>query len=92
MTINRIRIRTLLATAIVLSWLYYDLWGGGINAPTWELRLMLVTALIWMFGESVSEAANLLRGSPQVEKVAECVGPVIDDMRSSEESDSSDSE
>lgn len=92
MKLNRIRIRTLLASAIVLSWLYYDLWGGGINAPSWELRLMLVTALIWMFGESVSEAANLLRGSSQVEKVVERVGPVITDMRSSEESDSSDSE
>lgn len=59
----RNKIRPILASTIVVSWLVVELRYGAIEHPTLELRLMLVAALIWMFGESVTEAIDIIRGS-----------------------------
>jgi hypothetical protein len=58
----RSKFRPLLASIIVLTWLVVEMLYG-INHPTLELRLMLVAALVWMFGESVKDAVNIIRGS-----------------------------
>lgn len=57
----RTKIRPVLAAVIVVAWLAVELLYG-INDPTLELRLMLVSALVWMFGESVKEAVDIVRG------------------------------
>ena len=57
----RTKIRPVLASVIVVAWLAVELLYG-INDPTLELRLMLVSALVWMFGESVKEAVDIVRG------------------------------
>ena len=60
----RNKLRPILAAAIIVSWLIVELAYGSdaIARPTFELRLMLVAALIWMFGESVGDAVDIIRG------------------------------
>jgi hypothetical protein len=58
----RNKIRPVLASVIVVSWLIVELRYGAIEHPSLELRLMLVAALVWMFGESVTEAVDIIRG------------------------------
>ena len=60
----RSKLRPLLASLIVLTWLVVELFVG-IEHPTLELRLMLVAALVWMFGESVRDAVDIIRGSDE---------------------------
>jgi hypothetical protein len=38
---------------------------------------MLLTAVIWMFGESAFQAVDLLRGSEEVGKLVDRVGPIL---------------
>ena len=61
----RNKVRPVLATTIIVSWLFVELRYGSqaIDRPTLELRLMLVAALIWMFGESVDDAVDIIRGN-----------------------------
>ena len=61
----RNKVRPVLATTIIVSWLFVELLYGSqaIDRPTLELRLMLVAALIWMFGESVDDAVDIIRGN-----------------------------
>ena len=63
----RQRLRPVIASVIILSWLGVELAYGStaLDRPTLELRLMLVAALIWMFGESVSEAVEIVRGGSE---------------------------
>jgi len=58
-------LRPVLATVIVTAWLVVELGFGMIEHPTLELRLMLLAALIWMFGESVGDAVDILRGGSE---------------------------
>jgi len=60
----RSKLRPILASLIVLAWLGVELLYG-IEHPTLELRLMLVAALIWMFGESVRDAVDIIRGGSE---------------------------
>lgn len=60
----RSKLRPILASLIVLTWLVVELFIG-IEHPTLELRLMLVAALVWMFGESVRDAVDIIRGSDE---------------------------
>lgn len=58
----RHKLRPVVATIIVVSWLAVELLRG-INNPTLGLRVMLLTSLVWLFGESIKEAFDLLRGN-----------------------------
>ena len=60
----RTKIRPVLAAVIVIAWLGVELLYG-ITDPTLELRLMLLSALVWMFGESVKEAVDIVRGDSE---------------------------
>ena len=60
----RTKIRPALAAIIVIAWLGVELLYG-ITDPTLELRLMLLSALVWMFGESVKEAVDIVRGDSE---------------------------
>ena len=60
----RSKLRPILASLIVLTWLVVEMLYG-IEHPTLELRLMLVAALVWMFGESVRDAVDIIRGSDE---------------------------
>lgn len=61
---NNIRriIQPFLAATVILSWLWFELFGPGIQSPTIELRILLLASLIWMFGDSVDRAVRLARG------------------------------
>jgi len=58
------RLRPILASIIILSWLVVELVYGTVE-PTLELRIMLVTSLIFMFGESVHDAIEIIRGDSE---------------------------
>jgi hypothetical protein len=58
------RLRPVLASIIILSWLVVELVYGTVE-PTLELRIMLVTSLIFMFGESVHDAIGIIRGNKE---------------------------
>jgi hypothetical protein len=58
------RLRPVLASIIILSWLVVELVYGTVK-PTLELRIMLVTSLIFMFGESVHDAIGIIRGNKE---------------------------
>jgi len=58
------RLRPVLASIIILSWLVVELVCGTVQ-PTLELRIMLVTSLIFMFGESVHDAIDIIRGNKE---------------------------
>lgn len=58
------RLRPVLASIIILSWLVVELLYGTVE-PTLELRIMLVTSLIFMFGESVNDAIDIIKGNKE---------------------------
>mgnify|MGYP000025777460 CR=1 len=81
----RNKIRPLLAATIVIAWLVVELVYGEIQHPTLELRLMLITALIWMFGESVTEAISMIRGKKSNKQPTE-VSRTLDDVAPNDDS------
>jgi type IV secretory pathway VirB2 component (pilin) len=57
-------LRPIIAAVIVVAWVGVELLHG-VNQPTLELRLILVSSLIYLFGESVFDAVEIIRGSGQ---------------------------
>jgi type IV secretory pathway VirB2 component (pilin) len=55
-------LRPIIAAVIVVAWVGVELLHG-VNQPTLELRLILVSSLIYLFGESVFDAVEIIRGS-----------------------------
>jgi len=55
-------LRPIIAAAIVAAWVGVELLHG-VDQPTLELRLILVSSLIYLFGESVFDAVEIIRGS-----------------------------
>jgi len=55
-------LRPIIAAVIVVAWVGVELLHG-VNQPTLELRLILVSSLIYLFGESVMDAVEIIRGS-----------------------------
>jgi hypothetical protein len=51
-----------LSSVIVVAWVGVELLHG-VDQPTLELRLILVSSLIYLFGESVMDAVEIIRGS-----------------------------
>lgn len=62
----RQKLRPIIAALIIAAWVGVEL-IHGIEHPTLELRLILVSALIYMFGESVMDAVEIIRGGIQNE-------------------------
>ena len=58
------RLRPIIASIIIVSWLIVELVYGEVE-PTLELRIMLITSLIFMFGESVNDAVDIIRGESE---------------------------
>ncbi|AFH22849.1 hypothetical protein OSG_eHP36_00110 [environmental Halophage eHP-36] len=57
-------LRPIIAAVIVVAWVGVELLHG-VDQPTLELRLILVSSLIYLFGESVFDAVEIIRGSGQ---------------------------
>ena len=55
-------LRPIIAAVIVVAWVGVELLHG-VDQPTLELRLILVSSLIYLFGESVMDAVEIIRGS-----------------------------
>jgi len=55
-------LRPIIAAVIVVAWVGVELLHG-VDQPTLELRLILVSSLIYLFGESVFDAVEIIRGS-----------------------------
>jgi type IV secretory pathway VirB2 component (pilin) len=55
-------LRPFIAAVIVVAWVGVELLHG-VDQPTLELRLILVSSLIYLFGESVMDAVEIIRGS-----------------------------
>jgi len=55
-------LRPIIAAVIVVAWAGVELLHG-VDQPTLELRLILVSSLIYLFGESVFDAVEIIRGS-----------------------------
>jgi len=55
-------IQPIVASVIVLTWLYVGVFADGTQNPSIELRIMVLTSLIWLFGDSVARAMELVRG------------------------------
>ena len=48
-------IRLAVSVLIVLAWVWVEFFMGGITRPTLELRIILFTAVVYLFGETTVE-------------------------------------
>jgi hypothetical protein len=58
------RLRPVVAAIIIVAWLVLELVYQSVQ-PSIEFRIMLLTSLIFMFGESVNDAVDIIRGDSE---------------------------